>query len=227
MTDSSHLAPAGLRSAIARYLSPVRALRPPLVRSMALLPIGLVLLVAAPVVFSFRDLETLGWPLAWGASALQIAIGMLLIAAALREAVPGRAWSPVALTGLFASPLALVIAVTLASWSASPVALPRLWWTIGGICFAGSFISAIPAVALAAVLALRAYPTRPAVAGGLAGLGAGLMADAGWRLFCHYSEPAHVLTAHLAGVLVPAVLGALATARVRRNAERRTLSSSL
>lgn len=47
------------------------------------------------------------------------------------------------------------------------------------------------------VLAARAYPTRPVVAGALLGLGAGLMANAGWRLFCHFSEPAHVLSAHV------------------------------
>jgi len=47
------------------------------------------------------------------------------------------------------------------------------------------------------VLAARAYPTRPVVAGALLGVGAGLMANAGWRLFRHFSEPAHVLSAHV------------------------------
>ena len=73
-------------------------------------------------------------------------------------------------------------------------------------------MSALPAVVLANILAARAYPTRPRFAGALLGLGAGLMADAGWRLFCHYSEPAHVLSAHLGGVVVSMLIGvALAT----------------
>ena len=42
----------------------------------------------------------------------------------------------------------------------------------------------------------RAFPLRPRIAGALYGLGAGLMADAGWRLFCHFSNPAHVFGAH-------------------------------
>ena len=49
---------------------------------------------------------------------------------------------------------------------------------------------------------------RPLIMGVLFGLGAGLMADAGWRIFCHFSEPAHVLSAHLGGVLVSAMAGA-------------------
>ena len=67
---------------------------------------------------------------------------------------------------------------------------------------------------MASVLAARAYPTRPALAGALIGLGAGLMADAGWRIFCHFSEPAHVLSAHLAAVVMSAVIGALVAVRL-------------
>ena len=76
-------------------------------------------------------------------------------------------------------------------------------------------------------LAARAYPTRPALAGALLGLGAGLMADAGWRLFCHFSEPAHVLSAHLGAVVIATLLGsALATAicRAQRRSWARCLS---
>ncbi|HUQ88064.1 MAG TPA: NrsF family protein, partial [Vicinamibacterales bacterium] len=64
-------------------------------------------------------------------------------------------------------------------------------------------------------LAARAYPTRPAIAGALLGLGAGLMADAGWRIFCHFSEPAHVLSAHLAAVLMSTLIGSLAARYVK------------
>jgi hypothetical protein len=78
-------------------------------------------------------------------------------------------------------------------------------------------VSALPAVALASILAARAYPLRPAVAGALLGLGAGLMADAGWRLFCHFSEPAHVLSAHLGGVLLSMCLGAVMAKRLATN----------
>lgn len=95
-----------------------------------------------------------------------------------------------------------------------PVMLARGFWVVGGMCFAGSAATALPVVAIASILAARAYPTRPALAGALLGLGAGLMADAGWRIFCHFSQPAHVLSAHLAAVVVSTAIGSLASLRM-------------
>lgn len=115
-----------------------------------------------------------------------------------------------------ASPLMLVIALTFASASLSALPLDREWWIVGVICFSGSAAMALPIVALASVLALGAYPTRPAIAGVLLGLGAGLMADAGWRIFCHYGEPGHVLSAHLGGVIGAAAAGATLALMLRR-----------
>ena len=99
------------------------------------------------------------------------------------------------------------------------------WWLVAGMCFAGSAATALPVVALASVLASRAYPIRPAVAGALIGLGAGLMADAGWRIFCHFSEPAHVLSAHLAAVLMSTAIGVLAALRLCNRSDSSRLLS--
>lgn len=109
-----------------------------------------------------------------------------------------------------------MVGVTFASWQASPERLPREWWLVWGVRFAGSAATALPVVALASVLAARAYPTRPAVAGALLGLGAGLMADAGWRIFCHFSEPSHVLAADLAAAVMSAAIGSLLSVRLAR-----------
>jgi hypothetical protein len=208
--------PADLRRAIAANLSPVRPLAPPWKRALVLAPFAAVLLVAAPLIFQFRDLDALGWLLSWGASFVQAAAGVGLVAAALRESIPGRNWSTRTLVLLAAGVLALVTAVTVASWHASPVTLVRGWLTVGLICFAASVASALPATIVTAWLALRALPTRPAVAGLLAGLGGGLMADAGWRLFCHYSDPPHVLATHLGGVLCAGLVGAALTRTLAR-----------
>src|SRR4029453_9500609 len=102
------------------------------------------------------------------------------------------------------------------SWETTRVTLLRGFWIVGGICFAGSAATALPVVALASILASRAYPTRPLIAGSMIGLGAGLMADAGWRIFCPFSEPAHVLSAHLAAVILSAAIGALVSLRLWR-----------
>ena len=120
-------------------------------------------------------------------------MGLLVVGAALRESIPGRDWSRGAIASWLAIADRRVVGVTMLSWEASPVFLRAQWWLVGGICFAGSAATALPVVALASILASRAYPTRPLIAGSLLGLGAGMMADAGWRIFCHFSEPAHVL----------------------------------
>jgi hypothetical protein len=59
------------------------------------------------------------------------------------------------------------------------------------------------------------------VAGAVYGLGAGLMADAGVRLFCWVSAPAHVLVAHGGAILFLALAGALAATVVERIKARR------
>jgi hypothetical protein len=204
--------PVELRDRLAADYQPVRVLRSPWARMLAIVPFAIVALVAAPVAFNVRtDAAALGWFGTWGVSVLQCLAGLVVIGAALRESVPGRDWSRTAIVLWMAIPLLAVIAVTMASWQASQVFLRREWWLVAGICFAGSAATALPVVAMAGVLASRAYPTRPAVAGALIGLGAGLMADAGWRTFCHFGEPAHVLSAHLAAVLISTCLGVLAS----------------
>jgi hypothetical protein len=212
--------PQDLRARLVADYQPVSPLASPLVRLAGVLPLAAIALFAAPLTFDLRgDAARLGMAGTWGVSVFQVVVGLALVAAALREAVPGRGWSVTALAGWLTLPLALVVMVTLASWEMSPVLLRRQWWLIGAACFGGSLASGLPAVALASVLAARAYPTRPAVSGALLGLGAGVMADAGWRLFCHFSEPAHVLSAHLGAVLVSMLLGsalAVVICRVQR-----------
>ncbi len=156
-----------------------------------------------------QDATRLGWVGVWGFSLLQSAIGFAVVAAALRESVPGRGWSRGAIALWLLLPIVAIVAVTMTSWQVSPALLRGQWWVVFGMCFSGSAATALPVVALGSVLAARAYPTRPALAGALIGLGAGLMADAGWRIFCHFSEPAHVLSAHLAAVAMSAAIGAL------------------
>jgi hypothetical protein len=145
-----------------------------------------------------------------------VTAGFTLIAAALRESVPGRSWTPAQLALWIIAPLLLVIAVTFASALLSALPLGQGWRMVGLVCLGGSAAMALPIVALANVLAIGAYPTRPVIAGLLVGLGAGLMADAGWRMFCHYGEPAHVLSAHLGGLLIAAAAGAALALTLRR-----------
>jgi len=207
--------PLGLRDRLAADYAPVRPLASPFTRAMWCVPFALLALVAAPLFYDVRrDAAALGW-LAWTASLAQATAGFLVIAAALRESVPGRSWSGLSIAAWLAAPAAMAIALTLASWQASPIAVRNGWWFVFAVCLASSAATALPVVTMTAVLAARAYPTRPALTGALAGLGAGLIADAGWRMFCHFSEPAHVLSAHMGGIAVSVIAGMLLSTRLK------------
>ena len=93
---------------------------------------------------------------------------------------------------------------------------PGLATYVWGICLTGTVVSALPVLAVAGWLAARAFPLRPRLAGALYGIGAGLMADSGWRLFCHFSHPAHVLGAHTLGIVVTGLLGVISATLVAR-----------
>lgn len=203
------MTPAELRASIAADCTPVRRLPSPFVRALWVMPFAVLALFAAPAYFNVRaDADRLGWPITWGLSMAQLAVGLAVVAAALRESIPGRAWPAPHLVLWITAPVSFVIATTYVSYGMSPVALDRGWWVVGLMCLSGSAATALPAVALGNVLAARAYPTRPAIMGVLFGLGGGVMADAGWRMFCHFSEPTHVLSAHLGGIVVAVIAGA-------------------
>ena len=209
--------PPPLRDRIAADLAPVAPLRKPWLRAATALPLGVLLLFAASSVYGLRgDAGRLGWALTWGLSTVELALGMLLIGMALRDAVPGRVWSPPVLAASLFTTLGAVVLITLVTWRVSPVEIvnePVAYVT--RICFGYTLLAAIPVILFAGLLAARAYPLRPWIAGAMYGAGAGLLSDAGWRLFCHYSDPWHVFPSHLGAVLAASLLGAL-TGRLLR-----------
>jgi hypothetical protein len=185
-------------------------------RALLLVPIGLLLIAAQPLYYGLRgDAPALGWLRLWGLSIAQSGLGVVLIAAALRDAVPGRRVPRVPallMLGILAS-----LGITFVTWTRSGTLVPPgrigLFWTI---CFTRPILIGLPVALVGLALAWRAYPTRPALVGALVGLGAGLMTDAGWRTFCHVSDPTHVLSAHLAAVVALSALGAIAGAIAAR-----------
>jgi hypothetical protein len=210
--------PAALREAIARDLQPVRPLARPAVRALWLSPLALVLLVASAAAFGLRrDSPSLGIVLTWGASIVQMILGLALIAAALREAVPGTSLTRRALGIAFATAAIAVATVTWATWTVSPTRIvPWAVLYVWRVCFGATILTALPALAFSGWLVARAFPLRPRFAGALFGLGSGLLADAGWRLFCHFSDPAHVFGAHTAAVALVCVLGVVTASSLTR-----------
>jgi hypothetical protein len=190
---------------------------------MALLPVGLLVVIAAPLLWGWRNnLAQLGPGLGFGLSGLQILLGIGVLGAALREAVPGRSLTRRSLLLTIAAAVLVELGVTLVTAGRVPVLVPPgVWLRYVWECLGMASVVGAPLLAAAGWLSARALPTRPALAGGLHGLGAGLVADAGTRLFCWVSEPAHVLVSHGGAILAFAAAGALIAVAVDRAKGRR------
>jgi hypothetical protein len=201
--------PASLRNAVARDLRPARPLLPPARRAFTLLPLALLTIAAVPLLNFFRsDLDSLGVVGSWGLSIVESIGGLTVVAVALRESVPGRNLSRAALSATLAAGLLLpftILAATAKSYAIG--APPGSEWSDGVACFRASATAAVPALLASAALALRALPLRPAITGALYGLGSGLIADAGLRLFCEFTVPTHVIGAHGGAILTAVAAG--------------------
>ncbi len=209
MTSNPIEPPADLMARVAADLEPVRPLGPGWRRAPVWLAAGLVLGVAAPFLVGVRaDAIVLGPALTVGASMAQWMLGVWLLWAGAREARPGRRL-PLRLTtvGLCAAAL-LIVALTAMTFTASPTTLGRLLpGTAAMVCFGGHLLLGLPMLFIAGVLLGRALPGQPWLAGALFGAGAGLAADASWRLVCPISDPWHVLPTHGSAVLLLAAVG--------------------
>jgi hypothetical protein len=172
--------PERLRAAVAADLRPVRALPPPSMRALWAVPVIVAVCAAAWLYFGVRrDAGELGLLLAWGPLALQVTLGLALLAMALHETVPGL-------------------------WLGYGSFFASLW-----PCLRYEVMLGAPFLIVIALLALRALPMQPRMIGLLAGVGGGVIADASWRLVCPVSVPAHFLTAHLGGVVALGAAGYL------------------
>jgi hypothetical protein len=214
--------PAAIEAAVKADLREVAPLPSPARRTVRVAPLAAVTLIAASWVFAFRDDGMrLGWAMTWGMSAAQTAFGLALIALALREAVPGRTLGGSALFSAAVSVLAFSVALTLRTYAISPTGiLPEHVAWVGQVCLFGVVISALPLLGVAALLAARAFMVRPWSSGALYGLGAGLAADAGWRLFCEFSDPAHVLPTHTGAVVAVTLVGTVVATIVGKRLRR-------
>jgi len=218
--------PTAVLDEVRRDLRPVRPLPAPLVRALVVLPVGLALLAGLPLFWGLRrNIGELAPWASWGLSGLESLAGLLIVGAALSEAVPGRRLSARAVTAtLFAGALVPITLTLVTSWLAPAEESPAVRIRFAIECFDQIAVWAMPAVAVPAWLAARAWPERPAVAGAFYGLGTGVMADAGARLFCWVSSPLHVLLSHGGAILAVTICGAVVATLIDRRRPRPTIS---
>lgn len=218
--------PPELLRSVRADLRPVRPLASPARRLLAMLPLALALLFLPPLYWGWRgNLGQLAGVFAWPLSALESGAGLALLWLAFRESVPGNRSAATWMRLAMALSAALFVAVTCTTDLELPTVPPDgAWLRYARECIGMALLFALPAVALVGWLVARALPSRPGLVGAAYGLGIGLMTDAGVRLFCWVSEPAHVLVAHGGAIALSAFGGALAAVLVengRRAARRR------
>jgi hypothetical protein len=200
--------PPELRRRIAADLKPVRPLPPPWVRAMWVGAVGVATLLGAAAMSGVRaDASQLGMALSWGAAVFELLTGLLLVALALREAVPGAALARQALACTLAAGVTVELAVAGITWMHSRSPVPGSALAHGVQCFTMEGAFGVPALVLTLFLALRAYPVRPRWAGAVGGLGAGLLADGAQHLVCPYSDLRHVIVWHGGAMLALGVVG--------------------
>jgi hypothetical protein len=193
-------------------MRPEKPLAPSWLRAILLVPAFLFMLALVLTVFGLRsDYASLGAWGSWGLSLLELAIAFVLIRLALQMVIPG---STPSITIVFSAGLIAIIFHLLVagiSFELSPVYLPEgREWALTLICFFTIFLLGILPLSVASLLAARGLTWLPALVGGVCGLGAGLAAEATWRMHCSVTSWDHVLSSHTPAVFGIMGLGVLA-----------------
>lgn len=207
--------PEALRRAVAAEVGPVRPLPPPFRRALG---------VALPVLIAIAGVALTRGHAPAPFALVEWATGLVLLALALGEAVPGRSVGGNRAAAALAAGIAVETAVALTLWRAaggsiaSPDALPH-----AAACFSIEGVLGLVPLGLGTWLGGRALPLFPVRSGLLAGAAAGLFAEALWQQVCARRDLVHLAGGHAAAALALTVVGALAglaAARTRRAVAR-------
>jgi hypothetical protein len=202
--------PPTLRTAIAGSLEPVTPIGSPPRRAARFALVCAGLLVFVPL-FWGRSPRLLPPELLGAGWVLQTATAVLVLTAAIRESMPGRLLSPLQLIAVLIA-VVLVQAFWTAGWFAvAPWSPPaRVHARVLRVCLSREYLLGLVPLAIAGAILRRGLISRPAIAGGLAGLAAGLAVESSWRLYCAITTPEHTLAGHMGAVALLAVTGTLA-----------------
>ena len=179
------------------------------------LPLSVALLLAAYGVR--RDIgEAVGWPMFWVKLLFPACMALAAFVAVQRLARPGvrvgAAWLALA------APVVLVWALALVVWMGAPAGerAALLWGVSWRIC-AGSIVLMAAPVFIVAMGALRSMaPTRPALAGAVAGALAGGAGASVYALHCMELAAPFLAVWYVSGIALTALLGAALGPRLLR-----------
>ncbi len=190
-------------------LAPVSPLRiaPRLIPALLLVVAvsAVVLLVAAGIRHDAAQLGPL-WLVV--PSLFELAAAFIVIGLGIREAIPGSVGhrAMVGISLVAACTIQLTVAALTAYRSPlghAPHSTSRevLW------CLTAVTLIALPTLAIGFRVLASGLPSRPGRGGLYIGIGAGLVADAIWRLYCPLGHFEHIARAHLSGLALAIGIG--------------------
>jgi len=206
---TSNPLPNAIREAIGNQIAPVRPLSPAWRRILVVAAVAIGVAVIALTSLDLRfDLGEIPLWLGWGASMLQLVLGVLLIALALREAVPGAGVPSGTVRLAVVASISLHIGVGILTRMHSPgLPIGPDWISNSILCLKNQASLVLPVLALTMWLVFRALPLRAPVAGLLGAGGAAVAADAVTHLLCPMSDLRHVLVWHSGALLAAMAIG--------------------
>jgi hypothetical protein len=209
---STELLPNNLRRAVSDDLAPVKPLSPVWIRTLyavAVAAAGLALVVAAFKLSLRSDMGQIPLWLSWGCTVVQLAVGVVLVSMALREAVPGHGVPAGAVATAVSTGVVMQILVGITTWMHSPGVpfIEGAGLRVGLTCSTHDTALALPALAVTLWLVFRALPLRPSIAGLLGGTGAAVTADAINHIICPMSDLRHVLVWHTGMIFALMLVG--------------------
>ncbi len=217
MTHDTFQPPEDLLLKISQDLKPVAPSPLPSGLALRLAPIAVAVSSLVLIIIGIRgDALTLGPVVTWGGSIVQFSLALVLVWIAAREGTPARRL-PGNRVGLVVVATALAVAVV-ATWTfvAAPAAAVSVmssrrsvWLPVLG-CGIGGTVAGTLLVLVFAWCFRHSFAARPAVAGALYGLGAGVAVNSGWRLACPISTLGHSLGVHGIAIVSTTLLGAAA-----------------
>jgi hypothetical protein len=160
------------------------------------------------------DLERTSWAVSYGPALMEMLAGWAAFLLAMSWSVPGirvsRSRSALWCGAMLALALAAAFAAPHFVPAAEPGASIGFSPSKGFPCLGFEMMFGAPMLMAALWLVARGASAAPRLAGALAGMGAGLAADAAMHFKCGGVDPAHTVIWHLGAVALLALLGAFA-----------------
>jgi hypothetical protein len=136
--------------------------------------------------------------------------------------MPGRLMSPARLWSLAAVAVAVIAGSSVAFIALLPQAVPPPHAArVLQVCLTRAYALGLLPLAVCGALLARGLTARPLLAGAFAGLGAGLVAESSWRLYCSVTDPSHTIAGHVGAMALLTLTGSLGASALSFHRRRR------